>query len=474
MPPQDASFDQEEFTDFRDIFRRIGRGLGQTFGLALLGLSVASIAYLAAARTSFVTTSTRVAFFFPGSGKGQYPDDSKFAPSDITAPDVIAEALKRAQLDHSSAFQSDIHTALTVEAIVPLEVVKARDKMIAAGQTPPPYSPNEYSLILTLPRTFPLSNRQREILLDGLIAAYRDKFQRTYASIPRAFGNLHETLSHADFDDYERILSVEGQSINAYLIQLTSEAPSFRSSSTNLSFNDLLKESQLFSQVYLNETLGLIRLSSLSRDRKTALLKMDYQLQTLGDQEHQAMQEEQLTRELLTRAEGHNDSHVLGVKSQAGQSSGGGTILDQGLVDSLLANDTYNFMMRKALDAGLKVKDIQSEKDRIMLRRKQMELAMFGGKEDESMLVKKTETSMKALDTAYERLIADIRNTYADYSKQEFADAIRLSAGITTDSMLMPLIKASAVGLFIGAAVGMGLSLLEIYIGGKRKTVGQA
>ena len=71
---------------------------------------------------------------------------------------------------------------------------------------------------------------------------------------------------------------------------------------------------QLFSQLYLDETLGLIRLGSLSYDRKTALVKLDYELQTLADQEHQAVEVEKTTRELLKQAESHSGSACVSAR----------------------------------------------------------------------------------------------------------------------------------------------------------------
>jgi hypothetical protein len=459
--------EQEETIDLRALFEKLRRGLPQILGLSLLGIAIGAFVYLLWSRDLPVSSSVRIAFSFPSAGKGTYPDGSKFAASDILAPDVVLAAQKSVQWSNSVFSSSQLRTALSVEPIIPQDVTRVHDKLIAAGQVAPVYVPDEYSLVFTQPRKVAIGNRERVAILEAILEAFRLKFVRTYASVPAAFGNLQQTLANSDFDDFERILSTEMNSIDAYLKQLASEAPTFRSPTTNNSFNDLLKEERMFDQIYLDETLGLIRISSLSRDRPKAILKMEYQMATLSEQEQRAQAEDATTRELLARAESRNSNYVLAVKSQAAANA---PVMDQGLVDSILANDTYSFLMRKALESSIKVKDLQSEEAQVSERKKKMLEAMNGKSSDaDKDIIRKTEESIKTLNAEYGNLINNVRSTYDDYSAQEFADALRQSSGITTDSMVTPLLKSVLIGLAIGAAAGMGLSLLEVYIGGKRR-----
>ena len=459
------STEQEEVIDLRDVLKRLGCGLAQIFGLGFLGLAIAAIVYLGAIRSSPLSTSTRVVFSFPGFAKGQYPDGSNFEPNDLTAPDVIDEGIRRQGLDTSSNFESKIRAALSIEGIIPSDVTKARDRLRAAGQTPPPYTPDEYAVTLTLPRNFPLNNGQRALLLNGIVNAYRNKFERTYVNVPLTFGNAFQSLQSADYFEYEQILSDEIQTVTTYLNQQLAQAKNFRSPTTNLSFSDLLGQTDVFSQIRLNETLGLIRQNGLSRNRKLALVKMDYYLHMLEDQEQKAIEDQKVIQGLLAQAQDHAQSYVLGIKSQAAQPRSESPVLDQGLIDSLLANDSYNFLVRKALDAGLEVKRIQAQKAQLLERRKSMAQFLEGSHEDQSALIAQVQKSLGELQNSYQVLITSIRKTQTDFAHQQFADAIRLSDGIRTEGMLRPLVEASAVGLFLGAALGMGLSLLGVYVG---------
>lgn len=474
-PHRPLGDDTDDTIDLRDLFCRLARGLSQTIGLVLLGIAVAAVASFLLNRVQSVATSTRVVFSFPGFERGQYPDRSKFQSDDLRAPSVISEALRRQSLDTSSEFQSKVRGGLSVEGLVPANVVKERDKMRAAGQTPPPYVPDEYFVALSLDRSFPLTATQREKLLQEIVSVYRENFNRTYGHTPVAFGTAFETLRDADFPEYEIIFNSEINNIKAYLGEqighdgsAAQSAASFRSSTTNFSFKDLLEQTDLFAQIQLNETLGLIHENGLSRNRATAMLKMNYYLRQLEDRETQALEEEKVVRDLLTQTQARAQNVVLGVKSQAAQNRTESTVLDQGLVDSLLANDAYNFLVRRALDQGLRVKQIQAEKNRLLDLRDNMKLFVESAARDQTTITAEVQSSVKKLATNYNRLIDNIRKTHADYVGQEFGDAIRLSDQIRTPGLLKPMAIAAVVGGALGFALGTGLSLLGVYIGKPR------
>jgi hypothetical protein len=433
-----------------------------------LGLAIAAAIYLVASPLTSATTSMRVTFAFSGYGKGEYPDHSKFQPDDIRAPDIIVEALKQQGLETTEGFQSNVRAALTIEGLIPPNVIKERDRLRAAGQTPVPYLPDEYLVTLTLPRKFPLSSRQRELLLNEIVSAYQEKFQRTYAEIPLAFGSAFDSLHKADYFEYELILNKELQNITAYIDQQLDQAKTFRSPTTNLSFSDLRMQTELFAQIQLNETLGTIRLNGLSGNRAIAMVKMDYYLRTLGDQEQKAIEEGKVVDDLLAKSQERSQNYVLGIKSQAAQQQPEAPLLDQGLIDSLLANDAYNFLVRRALDAGLAVKRIQAEKAQLLERRKDMEVFLKGNAEDQSAIIAQVQKSLADLEAAYKELISNIRKTHADFERQQFADVIRISMQPMTGSKYRPVAVAGAIGAFIGLALGMGLSLLGIYVGGRK------
>ncbi len=467
--PGGIEFDSYENGDARKVFARIRLGLPATLGLAAVGLAIGVLACLLASPFTSVSTSMRVGFGFKSFARGEYPDHSKFQPDDLRAPDVIVAALKRQGLETTEDFAGKVRAALTVEGVISPIVIKERDRLRAAGQSPPPYLPDEYLVTLSMPRGAALSSRQRELLLSDIVSSYEEKFQNTYVELPEGFGSAFESLQKADYFEYELVLTKEVETISTYLQQQLDQAKTFRSPSTNLSFNDLLRQTDLFSQIELSKTLGLIRQNGLSSDREMAMVKMDYYLHTLEDQERLAVEEEKVVDDLLARTQERSQNYVLGIKSQATQQRTETPILDQGLVDSLLANDTANFLMRQALDAGLKVKRVQAEKAQLLERRQSMETFLKSNSVDQSSVTSLVQKSLGDLEAAYKALISNIRKTHVDFAKQQFADAIRVTMQAATGSAYKPLAFAGIVGGFVGFALGVGLSLLGIGLGsGKR------
>jgi hypothetical protein len=457
--------EDDAIIDLHDISRRLGRGLAQIIGLALLGLAIAAVIYLVASTRLPVSTSTRVRFAFPGLEKGEYPDQSKFQPDDLRAPEVVAEALKRQGLDTTSEFQSRIRGALGIESVIPPDLMKQRDRMQAAGQSLPFYQPDEYIVTLSLPGTFPINNEQRARLLNEIVGVYRENFQLTYASIPTVFGHVFDTLHHADFPEYERIFDKEIDNITACLTQQLQQDKSFRSPTTNLSFKDLLERTQLFAQTQLSDTLELIDQSGSSRDPAVATARMEYSLRALNDQERRALGDEKVITDLLAQTQGHARNYVLGVKSEADPSHAETPIIDQGLIDSLLANDAYNYLVHRALDAGLKVSQVQADKAKLF-----EQLDALKSAKDDADNTARVQKSLAELEPAYQELIDNIRKTQADFARQQFGNAVQLGDTIKTEGVGRPLAITCIIGCFLGLAAGMGLSLLGIYIGSSKRS----
>ncbi len=459
------SQNDDDSIDFGELFSRLKRGLPLIAGLTALGLAIAAGAYFASGQFLTVATATRVVFSFPGFEKGEYPDKSKFQPDDLRSPEIVAEALKREGLEITQDVQSKVRSALSIEGIIPDSIVKERDKQRAAGQTPRLYVPDEYTLTLSLPRSFPLTSRQRELLLNEIVSVYQEKFVRTYVAMPLGTGKAFESLVGADYFDYDLVLSRESQNIGTFLTQMSTTARAFRSPRTNLSFSDLLKQSQLFTQIRLNEVLGLIRRDGLSKDRNLAMVKMDYYLKTLGDEEHRAIEEEKVVQDLLKQSHEREQNYALGVKSQAGQQRSDALVVDQGLVDSLLVNDAYNFLVRQTLEASLKTRRIQSDKAILQERRDNMEAFLKSNASQKAEALTQFQASLDSLKHVYESLMNDIRLTYEDYQQQQYGDAIRVSMQTKTSSFYRGLAMAGIAGLGVGLAAGLGLSLLGLGLG---------
>lgn len=450
----------DDSLDLTELFARLRRGLILTFGLALLGLTAGILVTVISARRQSAVSTLRVTFGFPGFEHGTYPNGIKFQPDDVRAPDVINEAINRLGLQiEGTGLASKIRGAISVSGLVSPNIIKERDRLRAAGQNLPVYIPDEYEISLSLPRAFPVDTRQRELLLAEIINVYLEKFRRTHVELPLEFGNVFTSLKNADFVEYELILTKETQSLGSFLKQQIEKAKQFRSSTNQLSFQDLLKQADFFTQIRLNDVLGLIYINGLSKDREYSLVKMDYYMRTLEDQEKRLTQEAEVVTNLLTKTQERAQNYVLATKAQ--QPQGVQPMLDQGFIDTLLANDAYNYLVREALKSGLAVKRVQSEISQLAERRQRMKSFAKGELKDQASAIASTQKALVELETAYQELLAKVRTTLDDYARQEYADAIRISMQAKTPTLLGSLFLGAVVGLVAGSALGLGLSLLR-------------
>lgn len=455
--------DRDSEMGLDEVFRRLRRGLAQVVGLALIGFALSIGILLLAKPWRTAVVSTRVTFAFDGLERGEYPDGSKFQADDLRAPDLVLAAFRATNSTASETLQSRVRSALSIEPVVPPEVTRQRDKIRASGTTPPVYVPDEYALTLDLPYGFPISMADRKHLLIEIVTAYREKFVRTYGQLPMAFGTVFASLEGTDYLEYEMILNDDVRGIIDYLTQLQQHERTFRSTSTNLSFGDLVDQARIFMQVRLTETLGEIRASGLSRDRHTALIKLNYFLQTVEDRVSEAVEEEKTVKELLAQAQDRNQSYVLGLKTQAADTKSSVPLLDQGLIDSLVANDSYNFLVRRALDASHKVTALEVERSQIIERRKVIEKFMEEDNIVQETTIKRVNASLLVLEVEYKKLINAMRETRDDYVRQKFSDVVRFSAGLTTSSLVKDICIFGLFGIVLGGAIGSGAALLNIY-----------
>ncbi len=465
-PPHSDRLDDNFSIELRELWPRLLQGLPQTLGLIALAVAVASGAFFFINPFTNATTSARITFSFKGYERGLYPDDSNFQADDLRSPEIIATALNRIGGENSELAQSIVRSALSIEGLIPPGVVEERDRISASGQKLPPIIPDEYQLTLILPRKFELSSSDRARLLNEIVSVYTERFQRTYVSVPLSLGTVFESLDGSDYFDYELVLGREGLNIIQFLNQMLDSAPSFRSPRSNMSFADLLNQAELFTQIKLNETLGIIRAYGVSGDRQIAMLKIDYHLRSLRDQEREAVEQESLVMSLLQQSQNRDQNHVLGIKSQTTQNQNS-PLIDQGLIDSLLANDAYGFLIRKALEVGSRTREIQSEISILDERRSLMGSFTEADDDLQEDVISQLVFSLDNLKSAYNKLIEDIRTTHEDFQQQVFGNAVRLTMQATTSSFYLALAKAGIVGGFIGAAAGIGLSLLGLT--GKRR-----
>lgn len=434
-------------------------GATHTAILAALGLILGAGGVFLTKRNQPRITTAHVQISFPGFERGEYPDGSKFQPGDLRRPSIIATALTQAGLPNTPESIAATRNALIVEGIVPPSALAARDRARDAGLPVPQFIPDQYELRFSPSRSADLDDTQRRRLLDAIVAAYRESFKNTHGDLPRRFGQAAAALRAVDYIEYELVLRSEIKSTRTFLEGRLENAKSFRATSTNLSFKDLIEQTELFERIQLNEVLGLIRSHGLSRDRDAAMTKMQNELRRLSDRLKLAQEEEALIKNLLLRTQSRAQEYAMDATIGA-QTSGQAPLIDRTMVATLLANDAHSRLVRESIDAGLRVTTIQNEILRMTEQYENMRSFLANGAEKQSASLAEFETALKLLEESYAHLIENIRKTQGDFAAQFLGEAVRLNQPPQTATLTRPALLGGLMGAFLGACLGMGLSLL--------------
>ena len=441
-------------------FALLRHGAKQTGGFILLGLLIgAGAVHLNQSHTPAVTTA-HVRLSFAGLERGEYPDTSRFQPDDLRRSNLLQAALLKQGLATSPEMITTVQNALSVEGIVPLQVVADRDRTRNTGQPVPWFTPDEYAIRLTESPALKLDASERAKFIEALVEAYQNSFRNTYGELPSNIGRAFERLKSADYVEYEFILNSEVRSIATFLSERLKQAKTFRSPSTGLSYKDLLEQTELFAQIQLNETLSLIREYGLSRDRELAMLKMQSALRLITEREHLALEQEALVKDLLSLTQGRAQSYVLGVTSDSAQTRTTAPLIERSMVESLIVNDAKNFLVREAMDAGLRVAAAQNDKLKIEEMRDGLRKFIEANESTQAAGLVQAQVAIDNLELNYHQLIDNIRKTQADFAQKHLGEAIRISRAPSTTNKLWPLILYGFFGAFLGFSLGCGLSLL--------------
>ena len=130
------------------------------------------------------------------------------------------------------------------------------------------------------------------------------------------------------------------------------------------------------------------------------------------------------------------------------------------MVESLLVNDARSFLVREAMDAGLRVAAAQNDKLKIEEMRDGLRKFIEANESTQSAGLVKVEAAIDNLERNYLQLIDSIRKSQADFAQKHLGEAIRISRAPSTTNKLRPLILYGFFGAFLGFSLGCGLSLL--------------
>lgn len=225
-----------------------------------------------------------VNFSFDGIDEGLDPNGGNFDVTKIKSTEVVNGALE--ELGWEGKNVESIRANLKIEGVIP-ESVKQQIAVINTVAEDAAeyyttiedldYFPSQYTV--TLYRCKGMSGDETRELLDAVLASYREYFMDAYANT----SVLGMTTSVLDINAYDYLqasdmVANEIDMIQDYVEAKAEEAPTFRASSTGLSFSDLANAIDSVKRLDLNNFVSFVQANNLTKDAGVQIDYYNYQI----------------------------------------------------------------------------------------------------------------------------------------------------------------------------------------------------
>lgn len=236
----------------------------------LLFVVIISGAYIYGSRIFFDNIKgksiVRVSFNFDGVDEGLNPQGGTFDAQRIKSTEVLQAALDKLEWSDDKIDLQTLAGHIMVRGIVPKDVIGRimpsaslkNDVQLekVGGMT---YHPTEYEVTLALNRDMGLSKKEANLLIDTIIEAYTEYFVQRYKdtqAIEMAITPIDP--DRYDYSEYIDLTTGQLEVIKSYLQSKEQVAKDFKSTSTNLSFGDLIAQVELIEDVEIGNVEALL------------------------------------------------------------------------------------------------------------------------------------------------------------------------------------------------------------------------
>ena len=242
------------------VFTLIGTILGGTTSIILNATSA--------------RVSTIVEYQWDGINMGEYPNGTNFEPSTAFTPNVLNSALTQAELILNT---NDLRNQIRISPIVPNTILADIESARQRGENLV-YYPTTYKYTINA-SALGITTAQANGLLDALISSFTEDFQQKYIAQTILQNLALNSINDYDYLDQITILSNQNRIIRDAITELTLEEPrakSFRSSTSQLTFTDVLAQVSLIDQLQIRYTEGLIINNLITKNASLIIDRLQY------------------------------------------------------------------------------------------------------------------------------------------------------------------------------------------------------
>lgn len=242
---------------------------------------------------------------YEGAKQGLNPDGSRFNINEIKSDEVLKQAINLMGDDSLSV--NAVKDRITIDSKMPLSAIEKTAAAIASGSTYS-YNPSEFDIYYSQKKKFGKNNTVD--FINSLSKAYSEYFFNKYSEKNNVLEfDSTETFEEYDYYEIKQVLTDKVNSMVSYLGRHQAENPTFRSTNTGYTFENLVNMLLNLRDHNLEKLEAYIVQNQISRDKAGFIRKQQY----LADKEMLNYSSNIQASEIIRDALETYDPYVTGI-----------------------------------------------------------------------------------------------------------------------------------------------------------------
>ncbi|MEN8907833.1 MAG: hypothetical protein ABF289_17925 [Clostridiales bacterium] len=350
---------EEDVISLKEIIETIIKGKFKILLSILLCLSV-GYGFVIHSRVELREVKSIISYNYDGIEEGNDPEGKKLDTSLIKTPVILNKVISNLNLENYGIDSEILRNSIKVVPIIPGDIQQKIDEIMETKKNSTSkdneeekefkYYPKEFEVVLTVPSSS-ISKYKGEQILNETIKNYSNYFYMRYTN-REILANIVQDINYDKYD-YAEISDVINRQVillNNFLLQKDEfrNDTKFRSKTTGMAFQDIVKSISVIDQVDINKMDSLINIYNLTKNKGKLIKLYEYKIQRLELSKDKKYDESAIASDMMNKFE--RKKNVL--FSSDTESMESDEVTDEGDEQSY-----YSSLADKSLLAGVEAKN---------------------------------------------------------------------------------------------------------------------
>ena len=253
-----------------DVFRYLKKYRALIAGISILaGITFFLIAQF---RIQQYTAATVIEYTGSRAVEGLSPDGNRIDPSELYATNLVAQAMRKLDIDYTEATADSIRMNIHVEPIITEEDLLVQQSKLDNGEDDYELKPTRY--VVSFNCGVGNGKEYPRKVLNQILQEYASYYGKTHVNTSLAANPVSDITSKGyDYLEMAEVMDDTLESITEHLSDKVGWNGEFRSSRTGRSFQDLQDEFKFIKEVEVRQLLSEILAGRITKDRDLLLEK---------------------------------------------------------------------------------------------------------------------------------------------------------------------------------------------------------